>query len=138
MHSGSRHRLTGAVSLLILSCAPLAYSQQVTECKRDCESEYWKGVSECHRSHTLYNDIRRCQDAEQLDKRKCTDRCSEPRGREPGDCMKRCDRDYWDNHSTCYQSSYRYSDIQECEGLARETRERCSRRCPQRAKEARP
>jgi hypothetical protein len=138
MRSGFRHGLTGAISLLMLHCAPLAYSQQSIDCKRSCESDYWKGVSECHRSHTLYTDIRRCQDSEEMDKRKCTDRCLKPQGREPGDCNKRCDRDYWDDVSTCYRSSYRYNDIRACENSARETKDKCGRYCSQRAKEARP
>jgi hypothetical protein len=138
MRSGSRHHLAWVAGLLILCWALLAYSQQVSECKRRCESKYWEGVSECYRSHTLYNDIRRCQDEKELNKRECTDRCSEPRGQEPGDCVKRCDRDYWDNHSTCYQSNYRYNDIRKCESSARETKERCRRNCSQRAKEGRP
>ena len=135
---GFWHRLMWRVSLLILCGAPLAHSQQPTDCKRECERDYWNGVSECHRSHTLYNEIRRCQDAEEVDKRKCTDRCSEPAGREPGGCAKRCDRNYWDNVSTCYRSSYRYNDIQKCERSARETKDNCGRYCARRAKEVRP
>lgn len=138
MRSRFRHCLAWSISVLILHCAPVAHTQPSTDCKRSCESDYWKGVSECHRSHTLYTDIRRCQDSEEAQKRKCTDRCKTPHGREPGDCNKRCDRDYWDDVSTCYRSSNRYNDIRDCEVSARETKDKCGRYCSQRAKEARP
>jgi hypothetical protein len=138
MRSGYRQRLTWWVSLLVLCWAPLAYSQQVSECRRDCGSEYWKGVSRCYRSNTLYNDVRQCQDAEQLAKRTCKHRCSKPKGPAPRDCRRRCDQAYWDDRSVCYQSSSRYREIRGCETSARGTKDACNRSCPRRrAEEAR-
>lgn len=137
MRSDFRHWLPWWVSILALCSIPLADSQQLPDCKRACERDYWEGVSTCHQTHTLYNDIQRCQDAEELDKRKCTKRCSEPESREPGNCPRRCDREYWDDVSSCYRSNYRYSDIRACEDSAREIKDNCGRRCSQRAKEVR-
>lgn len=144
MHLGLRHRLAGTFSLLVLCWAPfgytqeLGYSEELPDCRRACESNYWKGVSKCHRSHTLYNDIRQCQDEVAVDKRKCLDRCSQPKEQEPRGCVDRCDREYWDNVSTCYRSNHRYSDIRECENSAKETKGKCKRSCEQRSRETRP
>ena len=138
MPSGFRPRSARLIGLVLLCWTPLASSQQPVDCKRACESNYWKGVSECHRTNTLYNDIRRCQDGEEADKRKCTDRCARPKSQEPGDCAKRCDRDYWDSISDCYQASNRYREIRGCEDLAREAKDKCRRACSEPPKGGRP
>lgn len=131
MFSVNRHRLAQSVCLLtFLFCAPLTYSQQATQCKRACDSSYWDGVSNCYRSSTAYGEIRQCQDAQQLRKRTCKHQCLRPRAPEPKDCRRRCDRQYWDAHGICYQSSTRYRDIRQCDDLARKTKNQCTRRCP--------
>ncbi len=138
MRSVFRHSLPWSASLLVLCLTPIAYGQQVPDCNRNCERNYWKGVSTCYREHTLYNDIRQCQDAEEIDKRKCAKRCADPRSQEPGNCPKRCDREFWDDVSLCYRSSNRYSDIRACEDSARKSKDGCARSCSQRAKEVGP
>lgn len=135
MYFSVRHWLVGLLSMVVLCCLPLAYGQQSPDCKRDCERDYWRGVSECHRSHTLYTEIRQCQDDKEKDRRKCTTRCSQMRGSGPDNCGKRCDGDYWDDVSACYQSSYRYNDIRKCESSAQEAKENCRRYCSRRANE---
>jgi hypothetical protein len=136
MVSGFRYRSTWYVSLLVILWAPLAYGQEVNECKRDCRSEYWKGVSTCYRSSTAYGEIIQCRDALQSGKRKCTRRCSRPSRPEPTSCRRLCDRDYWESHGDCYQSSSRYNEIRECDASARETKNNCTKGCRRRGKGA--
>ena len=130
MHSVCRQHLLWWGSLFVLCWAPLAFGQQLVECRRDCDSEYWKAVSICYRSNTLYNDVRQCQETEQTAKRACKHQCSRPKAPEPRDCRRRCDRQYWDARSLCYQSSNRASEISKCDTLARGTKNQCTRGCP--------
>lgn len=135
MQPGLKYLLPGSVGLLILSWAFIALGQEMNQCKRSCESDYWRGVSECHRSHTLYTDIKKCQQGKEQDKRRCLERCSQPMGQGPADCLKRCDGDYWYDVSLCYRSNYLYSDISKCEVAARARKDKCSQYCSRQARE---
>ena len=124
-------RLASYVTLLVLLFfAPLAYSQQVNECRRDCRSDYWRGVNRCYKANTAYNQIAPCRDALQWDKRKCTRRCTRPSRPEAADCKRQCDRDYWESRSACYQLSSRYREIRECDSAAQKTKKNCAKGCP--------
>ena len=129
MRLNSKWLTPGRVCLLVLCFANITVGQDRTDCRQRCDQDYWQDVSQCYRANTRYTEIRKCQDSAMGRKGTCLDRCSEPVSKDPADCGKRCDKDYWDGVSQCYRSSTRYSEIRNCQDALANDKTKCFDDC---------